>query len=180
MRFTTIALIATAAIALPGLAAAAPAFDAFRQICGDTRADYPAVVKAVDAGGWATADVKAAPMEGVVVSEQISRSKTVSGDKLVLQAWRGMKGAFKVTECTMRAPNSKTEEIKAAVQAWVGFAPQISEPKRIAFRFADEAGARRALTPAEYDAAGAGPGLEMLAVSNDGTDTIIELLNIKK
>ena len=180
MKFAPTTLAIALAATVPSLAAAAPAFDAFRQICGDTRADYPAVVKAVDAGGWAATDVKATTMEGVVVSDQVSRSKTVGGDKLVLLAWTGLKGAVKITACTVRAPNSKTDEIKAAVQSWAGFAPQVSDPKRITFRFADEAGARRALTQADYDAAAAGPGLEMLTVSNDGTDTIIDLLNIKK
>jgi len=179
MKFASAAL-AVALFALPGVAAAAPAFDAFRQICGDTRADYAAVVTAANAGGWAAADVKAEMMEGVVVSAQVSRSKTVAGDKLVLQTWTGLKGAYKITACTVRASNSKTDEIKAAVQAWVGFAPQASDPKSITFRFADEAGARRALTQADYDTAAAGPGLEMLTVSNDGTDTIIDLLNVKK
>jgi hypothetical protein len=180
MSFAKTAAATAVAVVLPAFASAAPAFDAFRQVCGDTRADYPTVVKALDAGGWAAADVKAAPMEGVVVSSQISRTKTVAGDKLVLQAWTGLKGAVKIAACTVRAPNSKTDEVKAAVQTWVGFAPQITDPKRISFRFADEAGARRALTQADYDAAAAGPGLEMLTVSNDGTDTIIDLLNIKK
>jgi hypothetical protein len=180
MHFNKIAIAAGIVAILPGVATAAPAFDAFRQICGDTRADYPAVVKAANAGGWAATDVKATTMEGVVVSDQVSRSKAVDGEKLVLLAWTGLKGAVKITACTVRAPNSKTDEIKAAVQTWAGFAPQVSDPKRISFRFADEAGGRRALTQADYDAAAAGPGLEMLTVSNDGTDTIIDLLNIKK
>ena len=180
MRFAFTILAGALAATSPSLAFAAPAFDAFRQICGDTRADFPAVVKALDANGWATTDVKATTMEGVAVSEQVSRSKVVAGDKLVALAWTGLKGTVKITACTVRSPNSQTEEIKTAVQAWAGFAPQVAEAKRTSFHFADESGVRRALTQADYDAAAAGPGLEMLTVSNDGTDTIIDLLNIKK
>ncbi len=180
MRLAFTIMAGVLAGASPNLAFAAPAFDAFRQICGDTHADFPAVVKALDANGWVATDVKATTMEGVTVSEQVSRSKVVAGDKLVALTWTGLKGTVKITACTVRSPNSQTEEIKTAVQGWVGFAPQIADAKRVSFRFADESGARRALTQADYDAAAAGPGLEMLTVSNDGTDTIIDLLNIKK
>ncbi|MBA3810320.1 MAG: hypothetical protein H0X27_01510 [Caulobacteraceae bacterium] len=173
---------ALALLPAPAAAASDPAqtFAAFAAVCADTRVDYPAVAAAADAGKWKPTEVRAATMEGVAVTDKISRDAKAGGADLTLFAWRGMKGAIQVSACTVRVGRSKAADLRERAQAWAGFAPQDADAKKATFRFTDDAGARKPLAKADYDAAAAGAGMEILTISADGQDAILDLLKIKK
>ena len=181
---TALAAVAVGALAVPVLAAppaAQGAFDAFARVCGETHADYAAVTAALDTQGWKAAEVKAATLQGVTVSDHIGRALRVSGTDLTVFAWRGATAnQIQVSGCTVRVAALKAEGLRASAQAWTGFAPQTTDAKKAAFQFTDDGAAHRALAKADYDAAAAGAGLEMFTVSADGPDTILDLLKIKK
>lgn len=171
------------------LAAAAPAFAApggaqsfaaFTKVCGDTHADYPAVVAAADAGGWRPTQVKADAFPGVTVAESLSRDTSAGGAALTLYAWRGAKGAIQIAECQVRIGKGKLAEMRAAAQAWLGFAPQDATAKKATFLFTDEGGAHKAVAQADRDTAAAGAGLQMMTVSGDPDGAIVSILKIKK
>ncbi len=180
---TCLASAFLALIAAPALAAApdaGQAFDAFAAVCADTHVDYPAVTAAADAGKWKPTEVKAATMEGVAVTDKISRDAKAGGADLTLFAWRGAKGAIQVSACTVRVSKAKADDLRGRAQAWAGFAPQDADAKKATFRFTDAVGARKPLAKPDYEEAAAGAGMEILTVSADGQDTILDLLKIKK
>ena len=178
---TCLAAALGAAIAASAHAATAqPAFEAFATVCADTRVDYPAITAAADTGGWKAAEVRAATMEGVAVSDKISRDKAMGGSTLTLFAWRGLKGTIQISACAVRVSKARFDDLQGAAQTWLGFAPQDSAVKRATFRFTDAAGAHKPLAKTDYDDAAAGAGMEILTVSADGQDTILDLLKIKK
>jgi hypothetical protein len=171
-----------AAAAAPAFAASADAsFDAFAQVCADTHADYPAVVAAADAHGWKATEVTAATMEGVAVTDKLSRGSIVEGARLTLFAWRGTaKGGVQVSACTVRVAKPDFADLQGAAQAWVGFAPQNAAAKKAVFRYTEADGGHHALADTEYDAAAAGAGMEILTISSDAQGTVADLLKIKK
>ena len=183
---TCLAAALGAIIAAPAVAGGPPgpaggqAFDAFAQVCADTHADYPAMTAAADAGGWKATEVRAGTMEGVAVSDKISRDKSMGGATLTLFAWRGLKGAIQISACTVRVSKGRFDDLRGVAQAWLGFAPQEGAEKKATFRFTDAAGAHKPLAKTEYEDAAAGAGMEILTVSADGQDTILDLLKIKK
>ena len=181
MRLVHLGLTAAfcAGLALP-VAAASPAFDAFARVCGDTHVDYSAIVNALDFKVWKPTPVTSATMDGATVSDKVSRGATIGDTPLTLFAWKGTKGPYQFTACTIRVSGGKLDAFTTEAQAWAGFAPQTAEAKKANFRFIQEGGARKAVEKAEYEAAAAGAGLEFLTVSQDGPDTILDLLKIKK
>lgn len=170
--------------AAPALAAPAPAnvaFDAFAKVCADTHVDYPAVVAAADANGWKPSDVSSATMDGVQVTDKLSRGSKVGDTALTLFAWRGTaKGGVQVSACTVRVTKTDFAGLQAAAQAWLGFGPQDAPAKKAIFRYTEADGAHHALTSSEYDAAAAGAGMEILTISPDAKGTVLDLLKIKK
>ena len=168
--------------AAPAFAApdSAKAFAAVVQVCGDTHADYPAILAAADAGGWKTTQVKADAFPGVTVAESLSRDTSAGGSALTLYAWRGAKGAIQLSECKVRIGKGKFAEAQAAAQAWLGFAPQAATAKKATFLFTDQGGTHKALTQADQDAAAAGAGMQILTVSADQDGAILGILKIKK
>ncbi|MGI9170307.1 MAG: hypothetical protein ACR2FH_09055 [Caulobacteraceae bacterium] len=175
-------IAALMAVAAPALAApdSAKAFAAFAQVCGDTHADYPAVLAVADAGAWRATQIKADPFPGVTVAQSLSRDSSAGGSALTLHAWRGAKGAIQISECKVRVGKAKLAEIRAAAQTWLGFAPQDATAKKATFMFTDEGGARKAVAQADRDAAAAGAGLQMMTVSGDSDGAIVAILKIKK
>jgi hypothetical protein len=167
-----------AGLALP--AAASPVFDAFAKACGDTHMDYPAIVKALDYKDWKPVAVKSATMEGVAVSESVSRGAKIGDTALTLFAWHGLKGAIQITACSVRVTGGKFDDLKADTQAWAGFAPQSEDPKKASFHFTQDGGVHKPLEKSDYEAAAGAAGLEFLTVSQDGPETILDLLKIKK
>ncbi len=170
--------LAAAVLALP--AAASPAFDAFAKVCGDTHVDYPSIVSALDYKTWKPTQVTSSTMEGATVSDKISRAATIDDKALTLFAWKGTKSPYQFTACTIRVAGGKLEALTADAQAWAGFAPQTADGKKANFRFSQDGAVRKAVEKSDYDAAAAGAGLEFLTVSQDGSETILDLLKIKK
>ena len=173
---------AVMAFAAPALAAPdnAQSFAAFTKVCGDTHADYPAVLAAADAGGWKTTQVKADPFPGVTVADSLSRDSSAGGSALTLYAWRGAKGAIQISECRVRVGKGKLADMQAAAQAWLGFAPRAATAKKATFMFSDEGGARKGLAEADQEAAAAGGGMQILTVSGDQDGAVLGILKIKK
>jgi hypothetical protein len=174
--------VALAAFATPALAApdAAQSFAAFTKVCGDSHADYPAVLAAAEAGGWKTTQVKAEPFPGVTVADSLSRDSSAGGSALTLYAWRGAKGAIKISECKVRVAKANFTDIEGRAQAWLGFAPRAATAKKATFMFSDDGGAPKALTEADQEAAAAGPGMQILTVSGDQDGVVLGILKIKK
>ena len=165
-------------VAAAGPVAASPAFDAFNKVCGDTHGDFNAVKTAVSGAGWAPTEVHPATMEGVTVSESLARAATVAnGVRVTLFAWQGTKGAVHISACTMRVTKETYADLSKAAQAWTGFAPQTADAGKTVWRFADDT--RKAVAPADYNAAAAGGGLDFFTVSADRAETILDLLHIK-
>jgi hypothetical protein len=178
-----LAAAAMTVLAAPACAAGAnPAVAAFAQLCGATKADFAAVAAAADAGGWKrTSESGDAPMEGVNVTEHMTRVSK-AGDSLVsMTAWSGTaKGGVTVSACTVHVAKTEFGPILADAQVWTGFPAQESTPASAKFRFSDAAEGRHALAKNEFDAAAAGPGLEILTVSTEGHGAILDLLKVKK
>jgi hypothetical protein len=165
--------------ATAGPAAASPAFDAFRQVCGDTHGDFAAVKAAVAGPGWKPTEVKAATMQGVTVVESVARAEVAGRSKVTLYAWRGTKGTVQVNACTVRVSAVPMGDLVADSQGWAGFTPQTNDKSKTVWRFTVADGAHKALQESDYNAAAAGAGLEFFTLSADGADTLLDLLTIK-
>ena len=179
----TVALIgALVVISGPAFAATSqPSFDAFVRICADTHVDYASVAKLADAGGWKPLDVKADTMDGVAVSDRVSRQNTAGKSDLTLFAWQGKsKSGAHVSACTVRVSHPDFAGLQAAAQAWTGFAPQTAGQKRVSFRFTDTGDVHNPVTPQDTNAAAAGAGVEIMTVWIDPDGGVLDLLKIKK
>ena len=172
-------LLAIAGLLAAGPAAASPAFDAFRQVCGDTHGDFAAVKAAVAGPGWKATEVKAATMQGVTVVESVARAEVVGRAKVTLYAWRGTKGTVRVNACTVRVSLLPLRDLTGEAQAWAGFTPQTKGDSKSVWRFTEAGGLHKALQESDYNAAAAGAGLEFFTLSADGVDTLLDLLTIK-
>jgi len=169
-----------AAIASP--ACADPVFAAFTKVCADTRADFSAVTAAANANGWKKSDSAGdTTMEGVDVSDRLTRASKIGDSEVTLFAWRGMtRKGVQVSACTMHVAKSAFAEVQQDAAAWTGFAAQDAGPTNALYRFSDAPEGRHALAKSDYDTAAAGPGMEILTVSTDGHGAILDLLKIKK
>lgn len=182
--------LATLATALGALALASPVqageptpvFGAFAAVCGGSGANFAAVRAAADAHGWGPTDVQPDPsMASVTVADQMSRASTVDKKSLVLSAWGGQtKTGVKVSDCAVHAAATDFAALRDDATSWLTFAPAESTDRKAVFRFTAEGAVLRALTPAEFDAAAGGAGLEILTVSGDANGTVLDLMMIKK
>ena len=178
---TSLMAVAMAAMAAPAFAADADVFDAFRQVCGDTAADYPAVVTAAETSGWKAADLLADPMKGVTITDKTTRTKGVGDTGLSLFAWRGTaKDNVKVSACTIRMDKATMAGLEAAARTWAGFDPQSPDAAKNVFQFTQNATGRVAVAAGGFDAAAAGAGMEILTVKADSKGGTLDLLTIKK
>jgi len=177
------ALVTTAALAGVAAPAAAqsPAFTAFATVCATPAADFAEVRKSADANGWGNTDSKSdADMPGVTIADQLNRANTVDKVDLVLSAWSGAKGAVKISDCTVHVAKSDFATLSGDAAAWLAFPAQESSATRATYRFTGAGGAHKALTSADFDAAAAGAGLEILTVSTSANGTVLDLMMIKK
>ncbi|HEY2482133.1 MAG TPA: hypothetical protein VGI30_08060 [Caulobacteraceae bacterium] len=177
LRLGAAAAAAFIVAALP--AAASPAFDGFRGVCGDSDADFAAVKAAADAGHWVATEVQPSTMEGVEVSESLARTVAVGGAKLTVFAWHGTKGAVQVSACTVRVSPAKQADMAADAKGWVGFAPQAADAAKASWQFTETAGARKPVQKSDFTAAAAAGGLNFFTVKADGPEIILDLLKIK-
>jgi hypothetical protein len=179
---TALGFAITAALAgLAGAACADPAFDAFRALCLDTGADYPAVAKVADAGDWKPVDVPLSMVSGFVASDKLTRGKSIAGSDANLAAWQG-KNANNValSDCQVQVGRADFHAAVANAQAWTGFAPQDTKEQKVFFHLTDVAGARKAIEKPDYDTAAAGPGLEIVTVTGGSGGVNFDVLKIKK
>ncbi len=182
ITFKTVLVVAAMA-AVAGAAQAEPtAFAAFSTVCGDTRAAFAAVGSAADGKGWHTAQqMGGAAMAGVTVADRLSRANKLGDAPLALSAWHGAtKSGIQVSDCTVRVDKTDYAQEIAGAQAWTGFSAQETAARKAIFRFTDIEGVRRGLASGEYDAAAAGPGMEILTITSDSQGTTLDLLRIKK
>jgi hypothetical protein len=171
------AAVAVLFAAMP--AAASPAFDGFRGVCGDSHADFAAVKAAVDVGHWAPTEVQPSTMEGVEVTESLARTVLAGGAKLTVFAWHGTKGTVQVSACTVRVSPAKLADLAADAKGWVGFAPQAADATKASWQFTETAGARKPVQKSDFTAAAAAGGLNFFTVKADGPEIILDLLKIK-
>lgn len=179
------AAVATALALFATLPAAAQtpstAFAAFAAVCAGPAADFDAVRKAADGGGWTGSKVKSDPnMPGVTIADQLTRATNANNVGLVLSAWHGTKGAVRISDCTVHVAKADFTALSGEASAWLAFPAQDSTPKKTTYRFTDSAGAHKALTNADFDAAAGGAGLEILTVTSDSSGAILDLMMIKK
>jgi hypothetical protein len=118
-------------------------------------------------------------MEGVAVTESLARTVNAGAATLTLFAWHGTKGAVQVSACTVRVTQVKFADLSRDAKGWVGFAPQTADATKAIWQFTEDAGQRKAVQKADYNAAAAAGGLNFFTVSSVGTDTILDLLKIK-
>ena len=184
MTKLTLALALLAVVFAADVAQAAgadPVFDAFTTVCAAPAADFAAVKAAADKLNWGATDLAVdANMPGVVVSERLSRATMVGKDGLTLSAWRGVKGAFNVSDCAVHVAKRPYAAALDSAKAWLQIAPQSSADGHSAFRFTVDAGKPKALTPDDFNAAVAGAGLEILTVSGNQDGVVLDLMMIKK
>jgi hypothetical protein len=179
MNLSTLTAAAGLALAMAAPAAASPAFDGFKSVCGDTHLDFAAVKSAVDAGHWVPTEVQPSTMEGVTVTESLARAVVAGGAKLTLFAWHGTKGAVQVSACTVRVSPGKFADLAHDAGAWTGFAAQVASPSKSVWQFTETGGAMKAVQKTDYNAAAAAGGLDFFTVTAAGPETILDLLKIK-
>jgi hypothetical protein len=169
------------ATAAPAFAAVGDgAFDAFKQACGDTNADYAAVVAASSGEGWKTADIAAPAMPKVTLSDQMSRTKIAAGDEVTLIAAQGnTANAIHVSICTVYGPPAAMAEFRSRAAQWLGFGPHDSDDKTTTFHFSNDGGKLSNVADSGTEAAAAGPGLDVLSVKTDSGKSILDLIKIK-
>lgn len=185
MNPTKLALAAASVTLLAGMARAetpSPEFNAFSTVCGATDAGYDAAMAAAAAHGWTSSDAAPDPtLAGVTVANQGTRATTAGKTGLVLSVWSGtLKSGVKISDCAVHVQATNYDALKSDAGGWLKFAPAVTTPKKVVFRFTNADGAPKALTAAEYDAAAAGAGLEILTITGDANGTILDLMMIKK
>lgn len=181
---TALAAAALAAIASPVLASDADnTFNAFRQVCGDTRADYASSLAAAGQNGWRNTDVMGNSMPNVTVVEKAARTKSLGDASLMLSLTHGTATkdpTVNVYTCTLQTDRGGYPMLKAAVQAWLGFDPATTSESVTTYRFTEEGGKLRAADASEFNTAAAGTGMQILTVKRDGNDAILDYVKIKK
>ncbi|MGH7023357.1 MAG: hypothetical protein ACREEB_07165 [Caulobacteraceae bacterium] len=168
---------AIAAFALP--AAASPAFDAFRKVCGDSHADFAAIKAALAGPGWTSADVHPTNMEGVTPDESIARATTAGGQRVTVDAWIGKKGAYNITACTAKVVGGAPADLAREAQAWLGFAPASVDSGKSTWRYGVTGGKPAAVDKAGFNAAAAGTGLFFFNLFPETGDVVLDMLKIK-
>jgi hypothetical protein len=168
---------ALAAFAAPALAA--PGIDAFKSVCGDTHADFPAVKAALGAPGWTVTEADQVSMPGVTPTEGIARKRVEDGSEITVNAWTGTKGNYHLTACTVKVTKITVGSAVQETQAWLGFAPESTAGDKTTWRYGESGSTRAAVQKDGYEAAAAGSGLFFLNVFADNGLAVIDLLKIK-
>jgi hypothetical protein len=184
LRMTLAAAAATALAAPAAAATADDTFNAFKQVCGDTHADYAAAVSAAQKSGWKTTDAMADTMKGVTITDKAARTRTITDQTLLLFATRGTAkaggGDVGVQTCTVQTDRGAFPDLTARTQAWLGMPPAATTDVTATFRFTQDAGAYKAVAASELDAAAAGAGMDIVTVRRDGSKATLDFVKIKK
>jgi len=150
------ALVAAALGAQAAPAHADPAFDAFRDLCVNTRAEAPAALAAADSRGWTDMP----PMFLDEITKQgfsggEGRAKMQNRVLMLMYAGRGapvIDGVpVPVRVCALGARPLDGEAIRKAAADWAGVPadPALPAHKGEAFAFLDDDGAHKAIAAAE-------------------------------
>ena len=180
--------VAAAVLAFPLSAFAAgtgddPAFDAFRKLCGDTAADYAAVVKAAAADGWHDTEVIADDLPGVSVTDKAARAKGDGQAEVRLRATRGLRavknGQITVSTCTVSADNEPPGLLDRA-QAWLHMAPMNADSEKASYLLTLDGANRVVLAQGDIDAAVGKGGAHLLKFKQDGGSEILDYERFSK
>ena len=185
MHLKTLYLAAVlAAVAGPALAGSSEdAFQGFRSICGVTAAEFPDVVKAADAASWKTDTQEVSSMDGVAISDKLSRKKTMGDAALTLTASHGVAAKFGnagVSICTITSNKAEISSVVSQVQTWLGVAPHDASPMKTGFHYTSNGTGFAAVPDGGFDAAATGGGMMLLTVRNAGGKLTIEVIKLKK
>ncbi len=162
-------------------AAASPAFDAFKKVCGDTHADFTAVKAALGEAGWTPTEVLPTNMEGVSPTEGIARTSTIGNEHVAVYAWEGTKGQFHLSACTARVRALQLGQANNEAKTWLGLAPENANGKST-WRYGLTSGAPAAFNMSDQaatQAAAASGGLYFFNVFVDHGEVVLDLLKIK-
>ncbi|HEY1415899.1 MAG TPA: hypothetical protein VGF42_08440 [Caulobacteraceae bacterium] len=176
LKATFLAALASC-VALP--AAASPAFDAFKKICGDTHTDFAAVKAALGGAGWTTTEVLPTNMEGVTPTEGIARTSTVGNERVSIYAWQGIKGQFHLTACTARVTQFQLAQAIGDAKTWLGFPPETDAKGKSTWRYGLTNGAWTPVKQADFQTAAGAGGLYFFNVFADHGEVVLDLLMIK-
>jgi hypothetical protein len=186
LKIAIVAALAALPIALGALPAAAQSandqvFAAIRQTCLATSAAPAAATTAADAHGWRGGTYTRPPLDKFSVDAKVSRSAHIAGSDLELFAWQGKNpGGITASECAVKVSKTKFAALRAAAAAMTGFEAQESAAATATFRYTGPADAPKPLDKAQFEDAAANGGIEMLTVSQQGSDVIVALLVLHK
>ena len=166
-----------AASALP--AAASPAFDAVKKVCGDSHADFAAIKTALSVSGWAPAEVLPTNMAGVTPTEGIARTSTVGNERITIYAWEGPKPPYVMTACTAHVTKLELGAAKAESKTWLGFPPETDASGKATWRFRIDEWRPRAGQERRLRGCGGGQWALFFNVFADNGEVVIDLLKIK-
>ena len=185
-------LLAAAAFSLPLAAyadtpappvAANAAFGAFQSVCSSTGAAYDKVAAAATAGGWVDTPVPAEDEPAnVSITGKMARSKADAGVTLTLLATQGVQhasdGDVTVATCEIRS-NKQDEGVRAAAQAWLGFAPD-SQDQGLDVYYVKPGAKPAHVAKADIGKALAAGGVGVLKVQQDADGVILKLQTFSK
>ena len=178
--------VAAATLAFPLSAFAAdndPAFDAFTKLCGDTGADYAAVVKAADADGWHDTEVIADDLPGVSVTDKAARVKGDGQAEVRLRVTSGLRavknGQITVSTCTVSADNEPPGLLDRAA-AWLQMTPMNTDTGKASYLLTLDGGKRVLLAQTDIDAAVGKGGAHLLKFKQDGGAEILDYERFSK
>ena len=176
--------LSLAALAGPASAGASEAaFQSFRAICGATAAEFPDVVKAADAAGWKPDSKDVTSMDGVQVSEKLSRKKASADGAFELTASHGVAPKFGnagVSICTVVSDKAEYGSVLSQIQGWLGVAPHDTAATKTGFHYTMNGAAFAPVPDGGFDAAATGGGMMLLTVHNSGGKTTVDLIKLKK
>ena len=178
---------ALAALAVLGLAGTAraqtanPVFTAFHDACMVPDLAPGAVNSAASAHDWKSTNADGHAIDGFVVSNKVSKARTVGDANLTLYDWTGAKGAVTASECQVQVSAASLAALQGAASAALGFAPAETSPQKVTFRYAGPGASPAAITDkSQFDVAAGAGGLYILTLSASGKGAFISLLKIHK
>jgi len=145
-----------AGLGMAGAASADPTFEAFRELCVNTRAEAPAALAAADAQGWT--DMPAMFVDEIAkagFSGGEGRARNRNRVLYLMYAGQGapmVEGApMPVRACAVAARPANAEAMRKAAADFAGVPadPALPAQKGAAYAFTGEAGAHRQVTAAE-------------------------------
>jgi hypothetical protein len=187
LRISVSSALALAVLAAPLAAFAAgpedSAFDAFKQLCIDTGADYSAAVKVAGDNGWTDSAVGVSVPQKVTNTDKAARAKSLPDTGLLLSLTRGVAtGGLIMTTCTVNSDHGSFGDLSARVQKVFGVAPLSTTDDSATFHVTGGAGAWKNVPDnAAMGAAVGGPGgLNLINVKLEDGVVILDYIKVTK